>query len=95
MYSPIPVAPGESVTNFENSFGLISGFIPEPVSLIHTLSSLFFFSALIVIFLPASFEVNFIALPNKFDITSLKLVRALRCAMVPSSRNYPHPVCVN
>ena len=69
----IPVPPGEFVTNFENSFGLISGFIPEPVSLILTLASLFLFSALIVISLLASLVVNFIALPNKFDITSLIL----------------------
>ena len=41
MNNPIPVPPGESVTNFENSFGLISGLIPEPVSLIYTLASLF------------------------------------------------------
>jgi len=40
MNNPIPVPPGESVTNFENSFGLISGLIPEPVSLILTLASL-------------------------------------------------------
>ncbi len=74
MNNPIPVPQDEFVTNLENSFGLISGFIPGPVSLILTLAWLSIFSALIVTLLPASLVVNFIALPNRFDITSNILI---------------------
>src|SRR5215471_8724546 len=48
MNNPIPVPPEEFVTNLENSFGLISGLIPGPLSLIIILAWLSFFSALIV-----------------------------------------------
>jgi integrase len=78
MNNPIPVPPGEFVANFENSFGLISGSIPEPVSLILTIACLSFFCVLIVMLLPACLVVNFIAFPNKFDITSLNTIKKVK-----------------
>jgi len=47
--NPTPVTRDEFVTYFENSFGISSGCIPKPVSLILTRTWVSFFSALIVI----------------------------------------------
>jgi hypothetical protein len=66
--NPTPVPPGEVVTNFENIFGIISGRIPEPVSLTLTIAWLSFFCALIVM-LPPSL-VNLAALLTRFDFAS-------------------------
>ena len=65
--NPTPVPIGEFVTYFENSFGISSGCIPKPVSLILTRTWVSFFSVLIVI-LPSL--VNLTALHNRFEITS-------------------------
>ena len=68
--SPKPVPRSDLVINFEKSFGIISGSIPLPVSLILTMTSLSDSSVSIVM---TPLSVNLIALLNKLVITCVNL----------------------
>jgi len=86
MNKPPPVPPVGCVTYFENRFGRISGFIPAPISLIFTIASLSCFSASIVIRFSSDLAVNFIALHNRFEITS-NILTLSALTMIDSERD--------